>query len=545
MKPKVVFENVSKTYTLYEGKFEKLIDLVTTKRKKNKTFYALRNISFEVYAGETIGIIGVNGSGKSTLSNLLAQVIPPTSGNISIDGETSLIAISAGLNNNLTGIENIELKCLMHGLSSETIKEITPKIIEFADIGDFIRQPVKNYSSGMKSRLGFAISVHTDPDILIIDEALSVGDETFYEKCLAKMDEFKKQGKTIFFISHSISQVRSFCDRIIWLHHGEVESLGKIGQVIREYKEYIAWHKGLSVEEQKKYKKEMMAKQLIPLGQTENVETNSENTHLRSAKKKKTPEKKGKNVILTALFLCFIISAFMLLNDGLHSDAVAPKGIEKNEKQLAVKKPAHSVSSPKTIRSVNKEGYVVENQIQIFKESEKKNIETSLDFSKKIMVLGEIDQLYKIRLEDGSEGFTDKKYISLEDSHREINELKMSEIIPMTPDAFRKTYQFYLAYLNVKEEKIKNDLRGLKQEIERDSNEKFLVFGNGKVLYRINNGVSTAVIVKDIDTNSQEFSQLSKNAMLQDHDGNVGLVVTEKNNLIYNKTDDSLTIEAK
>ncbi|WP_087973583.1 ABC transporter ATP-binding protein [Oceanobacillus rekensis] len=264
MKLKVEFKNVYKKFPMHAKQNDKLLNLFSINRKKQRMeFAAVKDVSFKVYEGETIGIVGLNGSGKSTVSNMLAQVIQPTDGEIIINGETSLIAISAGLNNNLSGIENIKLKCMMHGLKNEDIERLTPDIIDFADIGEHINQPVKNYSSGMRSRLGFAIAIHTDPDILIIDEALSVGDSTFTDKCLNKLNEFKKQGKTIFFISHSASQMRTFCDRVIWMHYGENIEFGPKEEVINNYVKHTKWINGLTNREKRRYKNKKLEEQNI------------------------------------------------------------------------------------------------------------------------------------------------------------------------------------------------------------------------------------------------------------------------------------------
>ncbi|WP_409302918.1 teichoic acids export ABC transporter ATP-binding subunit TagH [Peribacillus sp. SCS-155] len=255
MEKSVVVKNVTKRYKLYNKTSEKLLDLILPKNY-GEDFYAIRNVSFEAEKGDVIGFVGVNGSGKSTLSNIIAGIVPPTDGNVQIDGKTALIAVAAGLNNQLTGRENIELKMLMMGFDKNQIKELEPEIIEFSELGKFIDQPVKSYSSGMKSRLGFSISVHIDPDVLIIDEALSVGDKAFAEKCLDKMNEFKARGKTMFFVSHSLGQMKQFCQKALWIEHGEVKAYGPIEEVMPKYEKFLKEYKAMSKAEQKKFRED-------------------------------------------------------------------------------------------------------------------------------------------------------------------------------------------------------------------------------------------------------------------------------------------------
>ncbi|WP_020006175.1 ABC transporter ATP-binding protein [Salinicoccus albus] len=260
---KVKVENVSKVYDLNRNKLSKLISLFTFGYfYKEKSFYALRDIDFEVQAGDSVGIIGLNGSGKSTLSDMLAEVIQPTDGTIDIKGKSSLIAINAGLNQDLTGEENIRMKCLMHGMTSSEIDGKYQDILEFSELGDeYIKQPIKSYSSGMRSRLGFAIAIHTDPDVLIVDEALSVGDSTFSDKCMDRMIDFQKQGKTIFFVSHSSGQMEKMCNKAVWVQYGEMKQFGDAMPIIEDYNEFINQYKMLTKDEQLQYKEKMMAKQ--------------------------------------------------------------------------------------------------------------------------------------------------------------------------------------------------------------------------------------------------------------------------------------------
>lgn len=257
----IVVKNLTKKYKLYSSTKERILDLVTP-RNYGENFYALTNVDFEAKHSEVIGFVGINGSGKSTLSNIIAGIVPETSGYIKINGQVSLIAVAAGLNNDLTGRDNIELKLLMLGFSKDEIKALEPEIIEFSELGKFIDQPVKSYSSGMKSRLGFAISVNVDPDILIIDEALSVGDKAFAEKCLDKMKEFKRDGKTMIFVSHSISQMKQFCDKILWLEYGMVKDYGTVEEVLPKYEGFLSKWKAMENKEREAYKSAAYKKQL-------------------------------------------------------------------------------------------------------------------------------------------------------------------------------------------------------------------------------------------------------------------------------------------
>lgn len=253
MEKSIIARNITKKYKLYHGTKERLLDLVTPS-SYGKDFFALTDVSFEAEEGDVVGFVGINGSGKSTLSNIVAGIVPETTGNVETNGQVSLIAVASGLKGDLTGRDNIELKCLMLGFNKSEIQELEPEIIEFSELGEFIDQPVKSYSSGMKSRLGFAISVNVDPDILIIDEALSVGDKAFAEKSLNKMTEFKQQGKTMIFVSHSIGQMKKFCEKILWLEFGMVKEYGDVDDVIPKYEAFLTRWQKLSKKERDVYK---------------------------------------------------------------------------------------------------------------------------------------------------------------------------------------------------------------------------------------------------------------------------------------------------
>lgn len=262
MKESVVIKNVTKTYKMFSSKKDQLLELLYLKRDI-PSFKALDNVSMTVYEGDIVGLVGINGSGKSTLSNLIGSITTPTTGEIHLSGDVSIIAINAGLDGELTGLENINFKCLLMGYSEEKIKEITPEIIKFSELGEFIYQPVKKYSSGMKSKLGFAINVTINPDIIVIDEALSVGDQTFANKSLKKMEEFKEKGKTIFFVSHNLSQVRNFCTKIAWIEGGKLRAYGDVKETLAMYEAFIKDYKEMTENEKEAYRQNLLDQRLI------------------------------------------------------------------------------------------------------------------------------------------------------------------------------------------------------------------------------------------------------------------------------------------
>ena len=234
-------DRVSKVYKLYRRNRDRLIEsLGLTKKKLSTPHYALKDVSLDIYKGETVGIIGTNGSGKSTILKIITGVLHETSGTVQVNGRISaLLELGAGFNMEYNGIENIYLNGTMIGFSEKEIDEKLQDILDFADIGDYVYQPVKTYSSGMFVRLAFAVAINIDPEILVVDEALSVGDVFFQAKCYHKFEEFKKQGKTILFVSHDLGSISKYCDRVILLNQGVMLDEGTPKAMVDMYKQLL------------------------------------------------------------------------------------------------------------------------------------------------------------------------------------------------------------------------------------------------------------------------------------------------------------------
>lgn len=235
-------EHISKIYKIYNDPKDRLKEAlgIGGNQQYHKDYYALRDLSFEVGKGEIVGVVGRNGSGKSTILKILTGVLTPTSGNAVINGKVAaLLELGAGFNMEYNGMKNIYLNAAMMRVSNEEIEKKIPEILAFADIGDYINQPVKTYSSGMFVRLAFAVAINVDPDILIVDEALAVGDARFQLKCMDKFLEFVQRGKTILFVTHDVNAVKRFCNRAIWLNQGELIMDGNTDEVTDRYLDFL------------------------------------------------------------------------------------------------------------------------------------------------------------------------------------------------------------------------------------------------------------------------------------------------------------------
>lgn len=239
--PAIEVRDVVKIYKLYDKPRDRMKEAFGFGKKQvHKLHYALNGVNMNIYKGETVGIIGTNGSGKSTILKIITGVLTPTSGEVRVDGRISaLLELGAGFNQEYNGIENVYLNGTMMGFSEREIDEKLPDILEFADIGDYVYQPVKTYSSGMFVRLAFAVAINIEPEILIVDEALSVGDVFFQAKCYHKFEEFKKMGKTIVFVSHDLSSISKYCDRVFLLNKGTLLGEGSPKEMIDAYKRVL------------------------------------------------------------------------------------------------------------------------------------------------------------------------------------------------------------------------------------------------------------------------------------------------------------------
>ena len=256
-------KHLNKVYNLYDKPIDRLKEVLSpTHKSYQREHYALNDISLEIKKGESVGIVGKNGSGKSTLLKIITGVLNPTSGEINVKGKISaLLELGAGFNPEYTGIENIYLNGTMMGYSKAEMDEKVDDIIAFADIGDFINQPVKTYSSGMFARLAFAVSINVEPEILIVDETLSVGDTRFQIKCMDKMKEMMEGGTTVLFVSHDINAIRRFCTKCVWINEGRLKEIGSVNTVSDHYMDFL---KILDVENERKKEEHVSEIEFIP-----------------------------------------------------------------------------------------------------------------------------------------------------------------------------------------------------------------------------------------------------------------------------------------
>ena len=308
----ITVKNVEKVYPLYDRTVDRLKETLSiTKKSYHKDFYALRDINFTIRSGETVGIIGTNGSGKSTILKIITGVLTPTKGEVDVVGKISaLLELGAGFNMDYTGIENLYMNGTMMGYTRAEMDQKIPEILEFADIGDFVNQPVKTYSSGMFVRLAFALAINVEPEVLIVDEALSVGDAFFQAKCFSKLEEIRNSGTTILFVSHDTTSVKQLCNRAIWIEKGVVKADGDANEICEQYL-------SMQIEENNRRKSELVKD--IKLNNSKAVEKGTERLVV-----KKIDYTQMKNVTRTGA--ADILSFYIRDNQGNDVNILKPRG---------------------------------------------------------------------------------------------------------------------------------------------------------------------------------------------------------------------------
>lgn len=278
----IELKHITKTYAMYAKPTDRLKEALDFRRRSyHDTFYALNDVNIHVKKGEMIGFIGENGSGKSTLLKIITGVLTPTSGEMQINGNiAALLELGSGFNPEYSGYDNIYLNGMVLGFTKEQVDEMVDDIISFADIGDHLYQPVKTYSSGMFVRLAFAVAINVDPEILIVDEALAVGDLEFQLKCMEKFTEFRNAGKTILFVSHDVNAVRRFCDRVYWLKNGVVENEGETMEVTEEYENFLKRKSLKTVDREKSVVEEHSAPEIVTVDSATLLDENLESVDI-------------------------------------------------------------------------------------------------------------------------------------------------------------------------------------------------------------------------------------------------------------------------
>ena len=236
----ISFEHVSKVYSRQSRQFFYRFFLEMLGRSRKDPFYAIRDVSFDVRSGESLAIIGHNGAGKSTILNLVAGLTTPEQGRVSVDGKImALLELGSGFHLDLTGVENLRLNASLFGLSKQEVDAIFDRVVEFSELGDFIEEPLRVYSQGMILRLAFSVAIHVNPDILLLDEILAVGDQDFQKKCIDRVFEMKHEGKILLFVSHIATIATELCDKALWIESGRVVRLGPAAEVVEKYQSHV------------------------------------------------------------------------------------------------------------------------------------------------------------------------------------------------------------------------------------------------------------------------------------------------------------------